>query len=169
MLQAVAGGEPRTLIENTKDISPRWSGDGRTYVYTKEGQLFVAGIDGGEPRKLAGEAPPKPDAEPPADSAARTAERERRAKERFTPVRLSEKGDVLIASNNEGLWFFDTASGSREKFVAAPSGEGTDTLPRWSVTAWSKDGQHVYLSWASRTAWERGITASTAAPTSSTS
>lgn len=157
MVQAVAGGEPRTLIENTKDISPRWSGDGRTYVYTKEGQLFVGGIDGVEPRKLAGEAPPKPGAEPAADSAARAAERERRAKERFTPVRLSEKGDVLIASNNEGLWFFDTASGSREKFVDAPSGEGTDTLPRWSVTAWSKDGQHVYLSWASRTAWERGI------------
>ncbi|MGD8276455.1 MAG: prolyl oligopeptidase family serine peptidase [Gemmatimonadota bacterium] len=157
MVQTVAGGEPRTVIESTKDISPRWSGDGRTWVYTKDGQLFVAGIDGAEPRKLAGEPPRKPDEEEPADSAARVAERERRAKERFTPVQLSEKGDVLIASNSEGLWFFDTASGSREKFLDAPSGEGTDTLPRWRVTAWSEDGQHVYLSWASRTAWERGI------------
>jgi dipeptidyl aminopeptidase/acylaminoacyl peptidase len=157
LVRPVAGGEPRTLIPNTKDISPMWSGAGRTYVYTKDSQLWVAGIDGGEARKLAGEAPPKPGEEPPADSAARTAERERRAKERFTPVRLSEKGDVLIASNNEGLWFFDTASGRREKFVHAPSGEGTDTLPRWSVAAWSEDGQHIYLSWASRTAWERGL------------
>lgn len=160
-VRPVAGGETRTLIENTKGMSTTWSGDGRTYVYTKEGKLFVAGIEGGEPRKLAGEDAPKPGATPdsaaPADSAARAAERERREKERFSPVRLSEKGDVLIATNKEGFWFFDTATGQREKFLDAPSGEGTDTLPRWSVAAWSKDGQHVYLSWASRTAWERAI------------
>ena len=155
-VRPVAGGEARTLVENTKGITSIWAGDGRTYAYTKEGKLFVAGIEGGEPRKLAGEDEPKA-GDAPADSAARAADRERREKERFSPVRLSEKGDVLIATNKEGFWFFDTASGQREKFLDAPSGEGTDTLPRWSVAAWSRDGQRVYLGWTSRTAWERGL------------
>lgn len=160
MVRAVAGGESRTLIEPDDRISAIWSGDGRTYAYAKEGKLFVAGIDGGEPRRLAGEDEPEKEeeaAEEPVDSAAAKAERERRAKERFSPVRLDETGSVLIATNSEGFWFFDTASGEREKFLDAPRGEGTDTLPRWSVAAWSEDGEHVYFNWSSRTEWERGV------------
>lgn len=159
-VRPVAGGEARALIEPDDEISPTWSGAGRTYAYAKEGKLFVADIAGDEPRQLAGEDAPEEEeeaAEEPVDSAAAKAERERRAKERFAPVRLNEAGDVLIATNSEGFWFFDTVTGEREKFLDAPRGEGTDTLPRWSLAAWSEDGQNLYFNWSSRTAWERGV------------
>src|SRR5690606_9196233 len=140
--------------------------DGRAYAYGKEGRIHFARLDGGEPRQIAGEPQRRDSSAAPADSAARAAERERRARERFTPVRLSETGDVLIASNRDGLWFIDTSDGSRELFhrtrpegAAAPTAgdEASDALPSWSVVAWSRDGDDVYLSYASRTAWERGL------------
>jgi dipeptidyl aminopeptidase/acylaminoacyl peptidase len=166
VVQPLTGGEPRVLFDSIKGMSFVWSGDGRAYAYGKDGRIHFARLDGGEARQIAGEAQRRDSAAAPADSAARTAERERRARERFTPVRLNETGDVLIASNRDGLWFIDTGSGTRELFHRTrPEGAGggtdteeeNDTLPRWSVVAWSKDGDDVYLNYASRTAWERGV------------
>jgi dipeptidyl aminopeptidase/acylaminoacyl peptidase len=89
---------------------------------------------------------------PPSDSAARAAA----ARERFSPVRLSHDGSALIASNSEGLWFFDVATGARERFHETLPDSVPDA-PRWSVIAWSRDAQSVYLSFESRTAWDRGV------------
>jgi len=163
LVKPYGGGETRTLMASTKGATFRWSGDGRSFVYAKEGRTYFGTIDGGEPRRLTGEDPPKPDepaAEPaePADSAARAAERERREKERFTPVRLDRTGEWMIATNNEGFWLIDTATGrQRTMFLAAPQDPEDRTSPRRSVVAWSDDGNAIYLSHASRTAWERGI------------
>lgn len=166
VVRPLDGGEPRVLFDSIRGMNFVWSGDGRAYAYGKEGRIHFARLDGGEPRQIAGEPQRRDSSAAPADSAARAAERERRARERFTPVRLSETGDVLIASNRDGLWFIDTSDGSRELFhrtrpegAAAPTAEdeASDTLPSWSVVAWSRDGDDVYLSYASRTAWERGL------------
>jgi dipeptidyl aminopeptidase/acylaminoacyl peptidase len=159
------GGEKRTLHESTKGMRFLWSGDGRSYIYGKEGAIFAGSVDGGEAKKIAG--PAEPDsaakAKEPTDSAARTAERERKRKERFTPVRLSYDGSVAIATNSEGYWFIDVASGEREKFLDAPTPReeddqaGNDESPRWSVLAWSRDGNSIYLGEASRTEWQNTL------------
>jgi dipeptidyl aminopeptidase/acylaminoacyl peptidase len=165
LLRPVSGGEPKTLMKSTKGATFRWSGDGRSFVYAKEGRTFFGSVDGGEPRHLTGLEAAKPaEGEAPKDSATVKAERERRAKERFTPVRLDEKGDWMIATNREGFWLIDTKTGTNRKmFLAVPQREDdndeaeADTTPRYSVVAWSRDGNDIYLSYASRTQWERGI------------
>ncbi len=156
LVRAVSGADTKTLIPSTKGLTLRWSGDGRTYAYAKDGKIFVGSVTDSAPRKLTGEDAPKPGQEP-ADSAARAAERERREKERFTPVRLSETGDVLVATNKQGFWLIQTASGERRMFLEAPQGEDDRTSPRYEVVAWSRDGNDLYLSYASRTQWERGL------------
>ncbi len=161
-LRPLRGGEPRTLMASTKGATFRWSGDGRAYVYAKDGRTFFGTVDGGEARRLTGLDEPAPGQRPeaePADSAARRSERERREKERFSPVQLSHDGDWLIASNRDGLWLIETASGNREMFHAAPQPAENEesTAPQWSVVAWSRDADDIYLSYASRTAWERGL------------
>ena len=155
-VRPAGGGEPATVIPTTKGLTVRWSGDGRTYAYAKDGKTFVGTVSDTAPRRLTGEDAPTPGAEP-ADSAAARAERERREKERFTPVRVSETGDVLVATNSEGFWFIETASGERRMFLAAPQGDEHRAAPRYQVVAWSRDGNDVYLSYASRTQWERGL------------
>ncbi len=156
LVKPLAGGETRTLFPTTKGMTLRWSGDGQAFVYAKEGKVFFGTVAGGEPRKLAGVDAPKP-ADEPTDSAARKAAREEREKQRFTPVRLSEKGDWLIATSKEGFWLINTASGERSMFLAAPQSDEDKTAPRYSVVAWSRDANDIYLSFASRTKWERGI------------
>jgi len=161
-LMPLSGGEPRVILPSTEGLDLVWSRNGEAYAYAKEGKLYFARTDGGEPRLLAGIEEEPDSADAPADSAA---DRRRRARERFTPIRLSEDGGTLIASNRDGLWFFDTAAATRELFhrtrpegaAEAEDEDDDDRSPRWSVAAWSRDGNDVYLTYASRTEWERGI------------
>jgi len=56
---AASGGSPQQLITSDKnDYSPRWSSDGKSLAFlsTREGapQIFVAGADGSNPRKVTG-------------------------------------------------------------------------------------------------------------------
>ena len=156
-VRPMEGGEARTVLASTKGVTLRWSGDGRTYAYAKDGTLHVGTItDTLSPRKLAGPPPAKPDSAQPSDTAARRVERETREKERFTPIRLSHRGDQLVAQNKEGLWLFETAGGGREKIVELPDEKDRPEAPNYSVVAWSRDGSDLYLAYASKTAWERG-------------
>lgn len=162
-VKPVAGGDTRTIHETTEGMRFHWSDDGRTYVYGREGAIFAGTLGGGEERRIAGPARREAadSAAEPADSAARTAERERRRRERFTPVRLSHDGSRLIATNSEGYWLIDVASGERSMFLDAPTGgedeEEDDERPRWSVAEWSRDGATIYLTEQSRTSWERAL------------
>jgi dipeptidyl aminopeptidase/acylaminoacyl peptidase len=148
------GGASKVILKSTKGLTLTWSRDGRHYAYTKDGSVYLGGIDGSEPKQIAG--PPKAAADksegkPEPDDA----EKEKQAKERFTAVRLSPKGDRLVMSNKEGLWIADTASGKREMFLKMPD---EDKLgPRYQVVDWSPDASAIYLSYASRTKWERGL------------
>jgi dipeptidyl aminopeptidase/acylaminoacyl peptidase len=153
LVRDVAGGEPRVVLATTHGTNPIWSGDGRAYAFARNGRVHFGTIDAAEPRLLIGEPPDSAaaaatDAPAPTDSARRA--------ERFTPVRLSHAGELLIASNREGLWIVDTEDGTRARFHdAAP--EDDEDAPRWSVVAWSRDGDDIYLTYASRTEWERGL------------
>lgn len=156
-IMPAAGGASRTIIKSTKGINPAWSRDGRRYAYAKDGNIFFASIDDKEPRQITGK---KPDDKEKADDkskddAAKDADKQKKEKEKFNVVRVNPKGELLVASNKEGLWVVDTASGAKEMFVK--TGEEDKEAPRYQVIEWSPDGENIYLSYASRTKWERGI------------
>jgi dipeptidyl aminopeptidase/acylaminoacyl peptidase len=148
-----AGGNSTVLLKSTKGLTLIWSRDGRHYAYTKDGVVMLGGIEGGDAKPVAGTKSPAPDKDKPEEPT--EAEKEKRAKERFTAVRLSPKGDFLVASNKEGLWMVDTTSHGRELFVKMP--EEDKLAPRYEAVGWNGEGSVLYLSYSSRTRWERGL------------
>ncbi len=149
MAKPAAGGETRTLLKSTKGLSLIWSRDGRHYVYAKDGNLFTASVEDKEARQLTGKKDEKKDGE----TGVKGEGEKKNEKERFTAVRLSAKGDWLIASNKEGLWLVDAATGAKENFLKI--NEEDKEAPRYQVIEWN--GDDVYLSYAARTKWERGL------------
>ncbi len=146
----VSGGDARTVIKSTKGITPIWSRDGRRYAYAKEGNLFAGSVDDKDARQLTGSKEEK--SETAKDEAAKSDDK-KKEKERFSTVRLSAKGDWLVASNKEGLWLVDTASGAKEQFLKIS--EEDKEAPRYQVMEWN--GDNIYLTYSSRTKWERGL------------
>jgi dipeptidyl aminopeptidase/acylaminoacyl peptidase len=146
---AVTGGEARTVMASTRGLNIQWSADGRKYAYAREGAVFVGSIDDQEPRRLLGPSRERPDSTVRTDTAAR-------ANERFSVTRLASDGNKLIASNRQGLWLVNVQDGAREQFLVAPP-ETDEQAPRYSVLEWSPDGNSIYLSYAARASWERGI------------
>jgi dipeptidyl aminopeptidase/acylaminoacyl peptidase len=150
-LVALAGGaKARTLIPSTKDMTLTWSRDLHSFAYSKDGAIYFSSFDAKgladkEPRLIAG----KKKDDTPKD------EEKKEKKESYTPVRLSVKGDRLVASSKEGLWMIDTATGKKELFVKMP--EEDKLAPHYQVLEWSPSGDAVFLSYSSRTKWERGI------------
>jgi dipeptidyl aminopeptidase/acylaminoacyl peptidase len=151
LVRAAAGGEARTLVATTKGAQVTWAEDGKHYAYSKDGRVYVATIDGGNARQVAGPAETKRGETPDTTKAARDAA----ARERFSVVRYSPAGDALLVSNREGLWLVDLASGNRDRIVATD--DSSATAPRVTLAAWSNNGQNLYFSVASRTKWERGF------------
>jgi len=143
LAKPAAGGEARTLLKSTKGITLIWSRDGRHYAYVKDGNLFTASVDDKEARQITGKKEEKKDGE----------KEKKNEKDRFSAVRLSAKGDWLIASNKEGLWLVDAATGAKENFLKM--NEEDKEAPRYQVIEW--DGDDIYLTYASRTKWERGL------------
>jgi len=144
-IKPATGGEARTLIKSTKGITLIWSRDGRHYAYAKDGNLFTASIDDKEARQISG----KKDGE----TGGKGDGEKKNEKEKFSAVRLSAKGDWLIASNKEGLWLVDAATGAKENFLKM--NEEDKEAPRYQVIEWN--GDDIYLTYASRTKWERGL------------
>lgn len=154
LVPTASGAKPRTLIPSTKGLTLIWSRDLRSYAYSKDGAIYFAsfdnkgdnkGSDDKEPRLIAGKKKEGSSSEP--DPKAK--------KESYTPVRLSVKGDLLVASSKEGLWMIDTTTGKKDLFVKML--EEDKLAPHYQVLEWSPSGDAVYLSYSSRTKWERGV------------
>ena len=152
-----AGGDARTLFPTLKNIQLQWSEDGSRYVFTRDGRVFAGTIADTVRRQLLGPTTPARAAgateTPPADTSA--AARAQRAKERFSVTRWSPAGDAILASNSEGFWIVDVATGAKEMILALP--DSTSMAPRPQLQAWSHDGRYLYFSENSRTEWSRGI------------
>ena len=155
------GNARRTLLKSTKGLNLIWSRDNRRYAYSKDGNIFIASLDDKEPRQLTGKKEDKaeadkatrPDGEKKEEDKAD--DKQRPKKETFAAVRLSARGDWIIASNKEGLWLIDTTTGAKENFL--PQKEEDKEAPRYSVIEWTADNENIYLSYASRVKWERGL------------
>ncbi len=149
------GGPERVIFATTKGMQLQFADDGRHFAYSKDGRVYVGSIDdkdAKDAKQIAGPAERKP-GDPPPDTT--KAGRERAAKERFSVVRFSPIGDAVLVSNRDGLWLVDAASSAREQVAATD--DSLPTSPRVSFAAWSSDGQHLYLTSASRTKWERAV------------
>lgn len=157
--QFATGGDARTVFPTLKGVSLQWADDGKRFVSSRDGRVFLGSITDSTSRQLLGPvtAGRGGAAVPAGDSTADTsvAARTQRAKERFSAVRWSPASDVILASNSEGLWIVDVASGAKEMILATPDSDSV--APRTQFTTWSQDGRYLYFSVASRTKWERAI------------
>jgi len=154
LIAPAAGGAAHTILKSTKGLTIQWSRDGRTFAYSKDGKVFIGSVAGGDPKQIAGPIGDAPkDAEKPADADKK--DEDKKDEQRLTVVRLSPRGDRLVASDKKGLWLIDPTSGAKDLFVETP--EEDKEAPRYQVIDWSPDGARVYVSYASRTAWERGV------------
>ncbi len=147
-------GDERVILDSDRGLTLRWSGDGRAWAFARDGKLLFGDLELDEPRTLAEPEPASPDTVA-AEGEEGAADDRNRREERFSPVRLSHDGSLLVASNRRGLWLFDTATGEREQIVEQDPDD--DEAPRWAVAEWSRDGQRIYLTYASRTEWDRGV------------
>lgn len=147
------GGPARTVLKSTKGLTLVWSRDGRAYAYSKDGKVFAGSVAGGEPRQIAGPVGPVSDDAKKGDAAEKDGDK--KDVEKYTAVRLSARGERLVASDKKGLWLVDTASGAKELFLPMP--EADKEAPRYQVLDWSPDGDRIYLTYTSRKAWDRGI------------
>jgi dipeptidyl aminopeptidase/acylaminoacyl peptidase len=154
-LMTTPGAKPRTVIPSNKGMTLVWSRDLRSYAYSKDGAIYFASIDTKapdekEPRLIAGKKKEESPKEPelyPGDTKSK--------EDTYTAVRLSPKGDLLVASSKDGLWMISTATGRKDLFVKMP--EEDKLAPHYQVIEWSPSGDAVYLSYSSRTKWERGV------------
>ena len=153
MARSQGGATPRTLLPSLKGTTVVWTDDGRRFAYGKDGRVFVGSPKDSGGRQIAG---PASGAARDSSSDTSAAARERRARERFTPVRFNATGDLLLLSNRQGLWVADVASGTKDLMLEIAPDSSTQG-PRMSAIAWSPDSRYVYLTSASRTEWERGI------------
>jgi dipeptidyl aminopeptidase/acylaminoacyl peptidase len=112
--------------------------------------VYVTQIGDSTPRMIAGADTGRA---PAADTT--EAARAARANQRFSVVRWSPRADALLLSNRQGLWLADAASGSRELILAVD--DSLPTSPRYSTIGWSDDGRFIYMTYAARTKWERGL------------
>jgi dipeptidyl aminopeptidase/acylaminoacyl peptidase len=153
MARSQSGDAPKMLVPSLKNTTVVWTEDGRRFAYGKEGRVFVGSPRDRGGRQIAGPPPSQRDSSASDTSAAA---RERRARERFSPVRFNADGSLLLVSNRQGFWVADVASGNKDLMLEVAPDSATDG-PRLAAVGWSPDSRYVYLTSASRTLWERGI------------
>jgi len=144
---------PRTILPSLKSTTVIWTEDGRRFAYGKEGRVFIGSPRDSGGRQIAGPPAGQRDSSTSDTSAAA---KERRARERFTPLRFNADGSLLLVSNRQGLWVADVTAGTKELMLEIAPDSAIEG-PRMTAVGWSPDSRYVYLTSTSRTAWERGI------------
>ena len=147
----VAGSAPRVVMSSLRGVTLQVADDGEHYAYAKDGALFAATLSDSAARRVIG---PVPRAVTDSARATDADSSARNREERYTLVRIAPMGDAAVASTRAGLWLIDLASGARRAISTV-----TDTItgPRVSVAEWTDDGRTLYLSYASRTSWDRAL------------
>jgi dipeptidyl aminopeptidase/acylaminoacyl peptidase len=155
--QAGGGGTRRTLFPTLRGINLSWSDNGTSFTTTRDGRVYLGNVvDTMSKQILGAPAPARGAATPAPDTSA--AARAQRAKERFSVVRWSPKGDAILAQNSEGLWIVSLTSNDKELIISAPDTTITrEPMPRKQFAAWSDDGRYLYFTESSRTKWDRAV------------
>jgi dipeptidyl aminopeptidase/acylaminoacyl peptidase len=145
--RALPAGPSVTLFPSLKNVRPVWSRDGRRFAYARDDQLWIGAIGDTARRRIAGDTTARSDTT--------VATRQRRARERFTPVSWLPDASGLIAASIDGVWLLDQTNGSRTRLLQ--SSDSVPSSPRATFVGSSADGQQLFLSIQSRTAWQRGL------------
>lgn len=146
--------EPKTLLapKDAKGLQLRWSDDGRTFAYAKQGEVFVRGLAGGDARSLT----PKPKADPKTEAVTTPDEKkETEAPESFSAGSFSRDASKLLVTSSKGWYVVNVADGARKQIVTLDKDEARN--PRLAALDWAPDGASIYASWGARDTWERGI------------
>jgi dipeptidyl aminopeptidase/acylaminoacyl peptidase len=162
--------EPRTLFspKDFKGITPRWSDDSKWFAYSKQGEVFVRAVDGGEARNLT---PKKSEKTEGTEKKTETTERaatpspppiltpdekkETETAESFSVDSFSRDASKLLVTSRKGWYVVTVADANRRQILKLEPEE--DKNPRISVIDWSPDGSGIYASWAARDRWDRGV------------
>lgn len=155
MLTWTQGDAAPTVLFSAKDakgLALRWSDDGRTLAYSKQGEVFVRGIDGGEARNLT----PKPKVEAkPGDVVTAAEKKETEPAESFSAGAFSRDGSKILVTSAKGWYVVNVADGARKPILTLDKDETKN--PRVAVLDWAADGSAVYASWGARDTWQRGL------------
>lgn len=170
-----SGAPNKTIFATTQGVQVSWANDGKHYAVTRDGRVFIASIDDTMSHQILGDTGRianggaggrggrggggrggrgggvVSDTTPADTSAAARAA----ANNRFAVSRWSEQGDEILATNRQGIWVVNVATGAKEMLVAVP--DSASLQPRPTVTLWSHDGRYIYLNVASRTQWDRSV------------
>ena len=179
--EMLVGDAEREVVANDRGLTLRWSANGRAWAWRDGDRLLFQTLEMDEPRNLAPPADPEEGDEAgsnaprgaPADvppgtlpgtprgattattTGATNVTPDDKPAPRLNPLRLNADGSLLVASSDQGFWLVRTDSGERTHVLEQDP--DNETEPRWSVVAWEEEGDRIYLSWGSRTAWEWGI------------
>ena len=147
-----AAGASRVLAGSLKGVTISWADDGQRYSYAKDGKVWIGSIADSGRRQILG-----PTGETRAGESADTSADAKRQRERdhFAVTRWSPSGDAIMATNHDGFWLVDVASGAKEMIVVLP--DTTTRAARPQLIAWSHDGRYLYFNVNSRSRWERVI------------
>ncbi|MCK5651363.1 MAG: S9 family peptidase, partial [Gemmatimonadetes bacterium] len=153
----VDGGEAETLIESTEEVRASWSPDNTFFAFSKNGDVFLASIDEPEPRRLTGEDEEEGEgeAEGEEDEEEEEGDDEEDEEIRYSVSSVGPGGERIVATSQQGLWIIDADGDEPHLFLERD--EDDDFAPQYRVIDWSPDGGSIYLTYASRREWERGL------------
>ncbi|MFO7769601.1 MAG: prolyl oligopeptidase family serine peptidase [bacterium] len=143
-----SGPEPTvTVLRKREKTRPdlTWDDDGTRYAWEEEGEVFLSVPDAGGEGPLDLTSGGRPYGEESDTS-----------RVRFSPARFSPDGTQLLLTGGDAWWLVPSDGGEVRKVRDLPDDEDEDA-PRTRLMDWSPDGRWLYLSWSSRTRWERGI------------
>jgi dipeptidyl aminopeptidase/acylaminoacyl peptidase len=126
----------------TRRINLNWNDAGNRFAYAERGNVFVQSIH---------------------DTAATILTEEYRTpvseddstKLSYSMMRWRPDGARLLVRSQQGYHLLDPDSKAMELVYELPEDE--EEGPNLNVVNWSEDGQHLYMTYAARDRWERGM------------
>jgi dipeptidyl aminopeptidase/acylaminoacyl peptidase len=152
--------QPKTVMsaKDAKGLTIRWADDGTSLAYSKQGEVFVRNLAGGEAKNLT----PKPKAEPgpkpatPApDKADEKDKKDTDAPESFSAGAFSRDASKILVTSSKGWYVVTIADGTRKQVLTLDKDE--EKNPRVTPLGWAPDGSAVYATWGAHAAWDRGL------------
>jgi len=161
-VRAVANAsKPHVILASSRDGQITWSRNTRFYAFAKkDNSVWFGSVEDEKPRELIAKpkSADKKDVDKKDDDAkkddAKTDDKDKKDDAKITPVAITADGAALIATNKDGIWWISTKDATQRTRIVKTDAEDKES-PRWTVL--EATANRVYLSYASRTEWSRGV------------
>lgn len=132
----------KVLIEKSfKRISVQWSKDKSWFAWADSGHVFLQHIYADASRNLT--------------KGKNKLIEEDTVEVKFSPLGWAASGKQILASSKQGLWTIDVEKGDPTLFHKFEEEE--DQQPQLRFMAWPANGRYLYLNYAAKDKWERGL------------